>query len=200
MRSLYSFMDIDSLNREMESCTKCDLYKTRNSVVYGEGNIHSKVMFIAEAPGAKEDLEGRPFVGKAGKVLDGLLSGIGISREEVYIANILKCRPPKNRDPLKEEIIMCTPYLKKQIEQISPKIVCTFGRFSSKFVMDLFGIGEKFYGITQSRGNEYKGNYLGKEATIFPMFHPAATTYDGKKLGLLKEDFKKLKNKISSLN
>ena len=189
-------MKIKELEEEMRSCTKCELCKTRKNVVFGEGNKNAKIMFIAEAPGAKEDEQGRPFVGRAGKILDSLLNGFGIERKEVYIANILKCRPPKNRNPLESEIKLCTPFLEKQIELINPQFICTLGNFSTKFIMEKFGIDEVKEGITKVRGKIFKVINGKKEMKIFPMYHPALAAYNPKKIKTMKEDFKKLKNEI----
>jgi len=189
-------MKIKELEEEMRSCTKCELCKTRKNVVFGEGNKNAKIMFIAEAPGAKEDEQGRPFVGRAGKILDSLLNEFRIERKEVYIANILKCRPPKNRNPLESEIKVCTPFLEKQIELINPQVICTLGNFSTKFIMEKFGIDEVKEGITKVRGKIFKVINGKKEMKIFPMYHPALAAYNPKKIETMKEDFKKLKNEI----
>ena len=119
---------------EIKYCKKCELCKSRNNPVIGEGNLNTEIMFIGEAPGYNEDKQGIPFVGKAGKILDELLHSIGLQREDVYIANILKCRPPENRNPLKTEIDACTEYLNRQIELIQPKIIIPMGNFACSFI------------------------------------------------------------------
>lgn len=187
---------MEKLEEEMCACTKCELCKTRKNVVFGEGNKNAKIMFIAEAPGANEDEQGRPFVGRAGKILDSLLKEFGIERKDVYIANILKCRPPNNRNPLEKEIKLCTPFLEKQIELINPQVICTLGNFSTKFIMEKFGIEEGKEGITKVRGKIFKVINEKKEMKIFPMYHPALAAYNPKKIETMKEDFKKLKNEI----
>lgn len=189
---------MEKLEEEMRSCMRCELCKTRKNVVFGEGNKNAKIMFIAEAPGANEDEQGRPFVGRAGKILDSLLEEFGIKREEVYIANILKCRPPNNRNPSEKEISICTHFLERQIELINPRVICTLGNFSTKFIMEKFGFKEAEKGITSVRGKIFKIRNLNGEVKIFPMYHPAVATYDPKKIEFMREDFKKLKNEISS--
>jgi len=128
------------MNEEIKNCKRCNLWKTRNNIVIGEGSLNADIMFIGEAPGYYEDKQGRPFVGKAGKILDELLNSVELKREEIYITNILKCRPPGNRDPLPEEIKACTPYLDRQIEIIKPKKICTLGNFATNYIFSSFGL------------------------------------------------------------
>ena len=125
-------MSLEELQAQCAACEKCELHKTRTNCVFGVGNARAKLMFVGEAPGEKEDLSGTPFVGAAGKLLDKYLEAVGIDREEVYIANILKCRPPKNRDPLPEEEDACIGYLREQVKLIRPKIIACLGRISAK--------------------------------------------------------------------
>lgn len=147
------------------SCTACGLSETRNSVVFGVGDPGARVMLVGEAPGKNEDLQGEPFVGAAGRLLDELLAGIGLSREEVYIANVLKCRPPGNRDPKPDEIDSCKGYLREQIRMISPSVVITLGNFATKLLVPTET------GITRMRGQKIDW-WLG--AKLVPTFHPAA--------------------------
>ena len=167
----------------IDSCSKCGLCGTRTNVVPGDGNPHAKVMFIGEAPGKNEDLQGKPFVGAAGKTLDALLQRIGLAREDVYIANILKCRPPNNRDPRPAEIEACTPWLREQVKAVHPTVLVTMGNFATKFIL------QTTTGITQLRGQvQVTGPFR-----VIPTFHPAAAIYDRNKITALEADFDLLK-------
>lgn len=146
-------------------CTACRLAETRSNVVFGVGDPEASLIFVGEAPGKNEDLQGEPFVGAAGHLLDELLAGIGIKREEVYIANVLKCRPPGNRDPREDEIDACKGYLREQIRLIEPEVVVTLGNFATKLLL------RTEMGITRVRGQRFDW-WLG--ATLIPTFHPAA--------------------------
>src|SRR5579862_9955653 len=125
---------LKAVYEEARGCVRCPLHQTRTNVVFGAGNANADLMFVGEAPGANEDLQGLPFVGQAGKLLETLLGEIGLSRAEVFIANVLKCRPPGNRDPRPGEIENCTPYLMRQIELVAPRVICTLGNFSTKLL------------------------------------------------------------------
>jgi DNA polymerase len=184
--------EVKSIEEEVKNCRKCPLWETRTNPVVGEGSLNPKVMFIGEAPGYNEDKEGRPFVGKAGKVLDELLESIGLKREEVYIANVLKCRPPNNRDPKPEEIKACTPYLNRQISIIKPKIICTLGNFATSYILEKFGI--KPDNIGKIHGNVYRIKNLMIDTNIIPLYHPAAAIYNPERKAVLIEDFRKIKN------
>jgi DNA polymerase len=168
---------------EIKDCPKCKLSQTRTHLVFGEGKPDAEILFVGEAPGANEDLQGRPFVGAAGKLLTELLAGIGIRREDVYIANILKCRPPDNRNPLPDEIETCMPYLWRQIELIRPRVICSLGNFSTQTLT-----GRKL-GIMKVRGQHVQV----KNFFVFPMLHPAVALHQGGTRALLKEDFENLK-------
>lgn len=172
------------LKNQVEKCRKCALCEGRTKVVFGSGNENADVMIIGEAPGKNEDEQGLPFVGKAGKYLDELLALPGLSREEVYIANVLKCRPPTNRNPKADEILECAPYLRQQTALVNPKIIVTLGNFATRFIL------KNEEGITLLHGRSVP---LGK-FTVFPVYHPASTMYDPKKKQALESDFKKLKN------
>jgi DNA polymerase len=177
---------LEALGHEIEACTRCGLHVTRTRSVPGEGHPDSDLMFVGEAPGYHEDQQGRPFVGQAGRLLDELLLSIGLDRERVFIANVLKSRPPNNRDPLPDEIEACKPYLWRQIELIRPKVICTLGNHATKLLTgDAAGI-TRVHGIPRvlEIGGEYR--YL------YPIFHPAAALYTRSMLATLQEDFRKL--------
>jgi uracil-DNA glycosylase len=168
-------------------CTRCpELAATRKTVVFGAGNADAELMFIGEAPGASEDEQGLPFVGRAGKLLDKLLGEIGLSRESVFVANTLKCRPPGNRDPLPVEIENCQEYLLRQVELIQPAVICTLGNFSTKLLR-----GDPT-GITRLHGQP-EVIELGRRAVrLYPIYHPAAALYTPRMLQTLREDFARL--------
>ncbi len=182
--------DFTRLAAEAGGCVKCALSETRTQVVFGTGNPDADLVFVGEAPGRDEDLKGEPFVGRAGKLLDKLLSEIGIERSDVYIANILKCRPPANRDPQPAEIEACTPYLDRQIELIKPVIIATLGNFATKYLLDTK------VGITRLRGKRFK--YPGAAALI-PTFHPAAALRGGEKVLVdMRADFSVMQHSIET--
>ena len=168
---------------QIKECMECELGKTRTNFVFGSGNSSAEIVFIGEAPGRNEDLQGKPFVGQAGKILDELLLSIGFDRSDVFIANVLKCRPPDNRDPKLEEINTCKKYLLKQIEIIDPKIICTMGKYSTQLILNTDT------GITKLRGKVFKV----KNRMVLPINHPAAALYTPSRLGILKEDFRRIK-------
>ncbi|HVC86466.1 MAG TPA: uracil-DNA glycosylase [Gaiellaceae bacterium] len=167
-------------------CTRCALAQTRTQVVFGSGSPTADLMFVGEAPGFHEDKQGVPFVGAAGKLLGKLLEGIGLSREDVYVANILKCRPPGNRDPLAEEIESCESHLWRQIELIHPTLIATLGNFATKL------LSGKPNGITQVHGREQQVSLGGNPVTLYPIFHPAAALYTPRMLQVLEEDFARI--------
>jgi DNA polymerase len=185
---------LDAIAAEVVVCTKCPLWKTRKNAVPGEGNSENPVMFIGEAPGQSEDIKGKPFVGAAGKFLETLLSEIGLSRNDVFICNIVKCRPPRNREPSPIEIQKCTPYLDRQIKIIKPKFIVTLGNYSTTYIFSKANL--PFNGITQARGKFYQATILDMQMTIFPTFHPAAALYSAKYKETLQRDFQLLKNKL----
>jgi len=177
---------LGALRAEVEACTLCDLHRTRTRGVAGDGDPGADLMFVGEAPGYHEDQQGRPFVGQAGKLLDQLLAGIGLTREQVFIANVLKCRPPNNRDPRPEEIAACRPHLWRQIELIRPKVVCTLGNFATKLLT-----GDQA-GITRVHGRPRAVGIAGHRLYLYPIFHPAAALYTPAMLTTLTEDFGRL--------
>jgi len=169
-------------------CTRCALAQTRTQVVFGVGSPSADLMFVGEAPGFHEDKQGIPFVGAAGQLLTKLLAGIGIARDDVYIANVLKCRPPGNRDPQPDEIEACESHLFKQIELIQPKVVATLGNFATKL------LSGKPAGITRVHGQEQEMTLGGQSVLLYPLFHPAAALYTPRMLEVLEQDFARLPN------
>lgn len=189
---------LKKIEEQIKKCTKCPLYESRTNAVLGEGSVNAKIMFIGEAPGRNEDLQGRPFVGQAGKLLTEALKAIGLEREEVYITNVIKCRPPNNRDPTKEEIITCTPYLEKQIDIIDPDIIVTLGKFATQFISKKYNLG--FQNISKIRGEVYSISTLTKNLYILPMYHPAALLYNPKIKYDFQADFVKLKELLDKID
>jgi len=183
---------LKEIRDEVIGCQKCPLYKTRTYPVIGEGSHQAKIIFVGEAPGAQEDKTGRPFCGAAGKVLDETLGAVGIKKEEVYICNLLKCRPPQNRDPQKEEIDACVSYLERQIELINPKVVCPLGRHSMKLLMEKFGLKDAVEPISKIHGKVFESNTLFGSIKVIPFYHPAVATYNPNMKEVLKKDFKVL--------
>ncbi|PCI24855.1 uracil-DNA glycosylase [Candidatus Peregrinibacteria bacterium] len=176
-----SFPSLKDFHASIAECTKCELHKERTQVVPGSGNPKAKILFIGEAPGKNEDIKGVPFVGAAGKFLNTLLESIELEREDVFIANTVKCRPPKNRDPKKSEIATCIPYLHKQIEIIQPKIIVTLGRFAMNLFFPDKKIGEAHGTIQEKDGKKF-----------LIMYHPAAALYNGSMRETLIKDFSQL--------
>jgi len=173
------FAALAELREHIGECRRCPLGETRTHIVFGVGREDADVMLIGEAPGRNEDLKGEPFVGAAGRVLDELLASIGMRRADVYIANILKCRPPGNRDPLSDEIETCTPFLRDQVRLVEPRVIVPLGNFATRFVL------RTEEGITGLRGTvRHAGGF-----TVLPIFHPAAALYDGSKHEALTADF-----------
>jgi uracil-DNA glycosylase family 4 len=178
--------ELVELYRELSDQHGCPLAGSRTHIVFGMGNANADLMFVGEAPGATEDQQGKPFVGRAGRLLDELLVEIGLSRGEVFIANILMCRPPGNRDPLPEEIEECTPYLMRKIELIEPKVIATLGNFATKTLTG------SPVGITRCCGRPQERQLAGLDVTIYPLFHPAAALRTPKVLEQLREDFSRI--------
>jgi uracil-DNA glycosylase family 4 len=178
--------ELVELYRELHDKHGCPLAGSRTHVVFGMGNADGDLMFVGEAPGATEDQQGKPFVGRAGQLLDTLLGEIGLSRGEVFIANILMCRPPGNRDPLPEEIDECMPYLMRKIELIEPRVIATLGNYATK------AITQSPVGITRCCGRPQERTVAGLDVTIYPLFHPAAALRTPKVLEQLRNDFSRL--------
>ena len=158
-----TYQSLDALKRLVNTCDRCKLSKTRNSVVFGEGPNHAELVFVGEAPGVEEDLAGRPFVGAAGKLLNDIIRAMGLDRAGVYICNVVKCHPPRNRDPESDEIEMCLPFLRAQLSLIKPEVICTIGRVSAQSLID------KHFRITRDRGQWY--SFM--DIPVMPTYHPA---------------------------
>jgi DNA polymerase len=179
--------ELKAVWRQAQACTKCpQLAAARHTVVFGSGNADADLMFVGEAPGANEDKQGLPFVGQAGRLLDTLLEEIGLTRADVFVANVLKCRPPGNRDPLPQEIDACQDYLFRQLELIEPRVVCTLGNFSTKLLR-----GDPT-GITRLHGRDEARRIGPRRVRLYPIYHPAAALYTPKMLEVLREDFARL--------
>jgi DNA polymerase len=178
--------ELEALHASVSNCTACRLAETRNQVVFGSGNPAAELMFVGEAPGFHEDQQGLPFVGAAGKLLERLLAGIGLARDDVFIGNVLKCRPPGNRDPLADEIEACQNHLFRQIELIQPRVVATLGNFATKL------LSGNPTGITRVHGREQNVRLGRSEVLLYPIYHPAAALYTQAMLGVLEEDFRRL--------
>jgi len=189
---------LEKIADEVRVCVKCPLWKGRKKAVPGEGNINTSVLFVGEAPGYWEDMKGLPFVGAAGKVLDSLLYKIGLPREHVFITNVVKCRPPGNREPKTNEIKTCTSlYLDRQIALIQPKIIVTLGRHSTAYILSKAGFETvTIEGITQLRGKVYRTRFQDLLVTVIPMYHPAAVLHNPKYKEALENDFQLLKNQL----
>src|SRR5438128_7410951 len=176
------------VHSEIMACTKCDLHKSRKNAVPGEGPIGAKIMFVGEGPGQNEDEQGRPFVGAAGKLLTELLGSIGVSRSDVFITNIVKCRPPNNRAPRKAEIEACNPYMMSQIRLVKPRIVCPLGTPAIATVLGEESSATRAHGNPQTKAN----------VTILPMYHPAAALYDASLKETIFHDFQLLKQMVEN--
>jgi DNA polymerase len=178
--------DLQLYAEAVAGCTRCRLAQGRTQVVFGAGNAHADLMFVGEAPGFHEDKQGLPFVGQAGKLLEKLLAQIGMARSDVYIANVLKCRPPGNRDPQPDEIEACESHLFKQIELIEPTVVATLGNFATKL------LSGRPLGITKVHGQEQQTTLGGRKVLLYPLYHPAAALYTPAMLKVLESDFARL--------
>ncbi len=192
------FQKLKTIRDEIWNLNNSPLYRYRRKNNYypviGEGSHKAAIMFIGEAPGRNEAKTGRPFCGAAGKVLDGLLESINLPRSQVYITNIVKDRPPQNRDPSREEIEYYAPFLVRQIEVIKPEAIVPLGRFSMRFIMEYFGLAEEIEPITKIHGKTFEAESSYGKVKVIPLFHPAVAVYNPNKLTLLKEDFAILRN------
>jgi DNA polymerase len=187
-------VDIDAVREQALACTRCALSEGRTQVVWGKGNLDGDLLFIGEAPGFHEDQQGIPFVGAAGQLLDKLLDEVGIPKSRAAVVNVLKCRPPNNRDPAPEEIESCRPYLDAQLAHMSPKVIVTLGNFATKFIL------EENIGITKARGQKYER----RGAVVVPTFHPAAALRGGRFGGMstvdaMRHDLTTVKETLASL-
>jgi len=178
------------ISEEVIACTRCRLCQSRKNAVPGEGSEGTKVIFVGEAPGEQEDIQGRPFVGSAGKLLNELLESVGIRREDVYITNIVKCRPPNNRPPRKDETNACKPYLDRQILLLAPRVICPMGNSA------IHSLIESEKSVTELHGIPFEEGGL----TYFPMYHPAAALYTFQLRKVMEEDFRKLRGLLDSLS
>ena len=177
----------------MLACTRCPLSEGRTQVVAGSGAHDAEIMFVGEAPGYHEDQNGVPFVGRAGQLLDELLGNLGMTRDDVFVANVLKCRPPGNRDPRPEEIEACEPHLFTQVEIIAPALVCTLGNFATKL------LSGRPDGITRVHGRELPMRIAGRDVLLYPLFHPAAALYTPAMKQTLEADFARIPDLVTSL-
>jgi DNA polymerase len=177
---------LTSYAAETAGCVRCALSETRNRVVFGSGDPDADLMLVGEAPGFQEDQGGATYAGQAGELLERLLGGIGLHRDDVYLANILKCRPPQNRDPLESEIASCEPHLFRQIELVRPRVVATLGNFATKL------LSGRPYGITRVHGQGHEVALGAATVVLFPLYHPAAALYTPSMLRALEDDFSRL--------
>jgi DNA polymerase len=182
---------LHALQESLRGCDRCGLCAGRTQVVFGVGNPDADLLFVGEGPGFHEDKQGEPFVGAAGKLLTELLGQIGLTRADVYIANVVKCRPPDNRDPLPEEIEACSPHLMDQIAVIRPKVICTLGRFATKLLADTE------LSMTAIHGRAKQLEIAGVDLVVFPVFHPAAALYTPSNRKMLEDDFAKLRHLLA---
>ena len=173
-------------DREVAPCVRCALHRTRTQVVVGSGALDAELMFVGEAPGYHEDVQGVPFVGQSGQLLTTLLEGIGLTRDRVFVANVLKCRPPGNRDPAPAEIQSCEPHLFRQVSLIRPRMVCTLGNFATKL------LSGRPDGISRVHGHELPIEVGGHRLLLYPLFHPAAALYTRAMLSTLEADFARI--------
>ena len=178
--------ELEAFAEQVATCTKCGLAQGRTQVVFGSGDPDADLMFVGEAPGFHEDKQGVPFVGAAGKLLEQLLAEIGSSRDQVYIANVLMCRPPGNRDPQQDEIDACEGFLYRKIELIEPRVVATLGNFATKL------LSGRPTGITRVHGQEQETTLGGRRVLLYPLYHPAAALYTPRMLDVLRSDFARL--------
>ena len=186
MAAAEQLTELEAFAREVAGCTRCRLAEGRTQVVFGVGDPNADLMFVGEAPGFHEDKQGIPFVGQAGKLLDKLLAGIGLERSHVYICNVLKCRPPGNRDPVPDEKEACEPYLFRQVELIRPKVIATLGNHATK------QLSGKETGITRVHGQEQRLKVGSFDVLLYPLYHPAAALYTPAMLTVLEQDFARL--------
>ena len=182
---------MEKLRRQIALCERCRLHKTRTHTVPGEGSLESDIMFIGEAPGRNEDLEGKPFVGRAGSVFDKLLESIRLTRDQIYLCNILKCRPPENRPPLNDEVHACVGSLDIQIRVVNPKVIATLGNYATTTIFEKFSLAPAK--ISQVHGKTFAMETSMGRKQIIPLFHPAVVAYDGSKLDMLIKDFRIIK-------
>ena len=189
-------MSLEELAEKIKKCGECRLCETRTNAVPGEGSASAKIVFIGEGPGKEEDLQGRPFVGAAGKFLTQMIESVGLKREDIFITNIVKCRPPENRDPEDDEVKTCTElYLWKQIELINPVLIATLGRHSMyRFLPQTFKISD-----VHGKPKKIENKRSGKSFNLLPLYHPAAALYNGGLRETLEKDFKRIPSMLKKL-
>ncbi|MFP4116688.1 MAG: type-4 uracil-DNA glycosylase [Candidatus Aenigmatarchaeota archaeon] len=187
-------MSYEELKEDISDCKKCKLHKNRTQIVIGDGTPEADILFVGEAPGRQEDKQGRPFVGRAGNLLDRLLEEINLEREEVYITNIVLCRPPNNRDPEEEEIENCTSYLDKHINLVDPEVIVPLGSFASSYILDKYDL--EGGSISSIHGQMFSVSNLQGQFKIIPQYHPAAALYNPDLKDVLRKDFKKVEENI----
>jgi len=178
---------IERLRKQISTCERCRLHKTRTHTVPGEGSVDATLLFIGEAPGRNEDLKGKPFVGRAGDVFDKLLNSVGLTREEIYLCNILKCRPPENCAPLSDEVQACVGSLDIQIKTVNPQVIATLGKYATTYIFEKFGLSQS--NISSVHGKVFDIETPAGPKKIIPLFHPAVATYDPNKIDILLKDF-----------
>jgi len=183
---LDNMIDLNRLKEYIGDCIRCKLHKNRHNIVFGEGNPHAELVFVGEAPGREEDMEGRPFVGEAGRLLTRIIKAMGLERRDIYICNVVKCRPPRNRDPEIDEIKACLPFLKAQLRIIRPKVICTLGRVAAQSLLG------KDFRITKQRGNWH--TYM--DIPLMPTFHPAYLLRNPSEKRLVWDDMKKIMERL----
>ena len=183
---------INRLRKQIALCERCRLHKTRTHTVPGEGSVDAEIMFIGEAPGRNEDLQGKPFVGRAGDIFDRLLTSVGLTRDSIYLCNILKCRPPENREPLSDEVQACVGSLDIQIKVINPKIIATLGKYATTYILQKFNV--PLSNISSLHGKMFDIETPFGPKKIIPLFHPAVATYDPSKFAILLNDFQMFKD------
>lgn len=184
----YGMDEWEELRSAVSNCTKCRLHEGRKHAVLGEGPLNAELMMIGEAPGAQEDMAGRPFVGAAGKLLNDMLGEAGLSRDRIYITNIVKCRPPNNREPLPDEEETCMPYLVRQIVLVRPRLAITMGKHSSAALLSMAGV--RISGISEVRGHLHSINVGNVELTVLPTYHPAAAIYNPRLRAVIVRDLR----------
>lgn len=181
---------LKKIKNEVIDCQKCPLYQSRHLPVIGQGSHQAEIVLVGEAPGYNEDKSGRPFCGRAGQILDELLDAAGLPREEIYICNILKCRPPENRNPQKDEIQACVPYLERQLKIIQPKRIGSLGNYATAYLLGKYGLSDKIEGISKIHGQLFDAEADFGKVKIIPLYHPAVAVYNENMKEILKKDFK----------
>lgn len=185
----------DKIRIEISTCSRCPLSNSRTKVVPGEGNLYSRVMLLGEAPGKSEDEEGRPFVGAAGRLLSKLIEEVGFRREDLFITNVVKCRPPNNREPRPDEIVTCSYFTDRIVALVNPSIIMALGNYAGYYLLELKG-GTRWMGVTKMRGRIYRLPVLGAIRAIIPTYHPAAALYNPQLYEVIRRDFELLRTAV----